>query len=627
MGGARRVPAAKVLAGCFAPRHTGGVLGFLRKLLAYVRPYRGRMALGILAGVGFGLCNAALMLVVKVVVDWVFPGSGAPSLEVQLAKAPAALRAVADRLLPMLPSSSTPSTAGIVVAVLTIPAVMLVRSCCAYLNYYLLHWVAVRAMMDLRTRLFGHLQGLSLAFFHNTSTGELISRISNDTMQLHRTVSNTLPVMVKSPIAIAALLIVLLSQQPKLTLIALVVTPLAAVPIAVCGRKVRKSTEAVQENLADLTDQMAEAFTGNRVVKAYNLEPVLLTKFRDTTARYIGQFMRIVRASEIPGVVMEFLGAVGVALLLLYVALVTRSTPGDFFQFVLGIFAMYQPIKELGRLPGQLQQARAATRRVFELLDITPTVREPAQPKPLAAAGAEIQFENIDFDYDSKPALRGVNLTVKPGQVVALVGASGAGKTTLTNLLLRFFDPQRGAVRIGGVDVRDVSLRDLRDQIALVTQETIFFNDTVRRNIELGRVGARNSEVEDAARHAHAHEFIAEKPQGYDTIIGERGVMLSGGQRQRLAIARAILKNAPILVLDEATNALDTESERHVQSALEDLMKGRTSICIAHRLVTIQRADLIVVMDQGRIVQAGTHAELMEQGGVYRKLHQLQFQA
>ena len=603
------------------------MLVFLRKLLAYARPYRGRMAMGIACGIGFGLCNAALMLVVKFVMDWVFPGASAAPLSEQLAKAPAFFRGLVDWLTPLLPQSGSATTTGIIVAVLTIPAVMLVRSTCAYLNLYLLQWVAVRALMDLRTDLFNHLQNLSAGFFHKTSTGELISRISNDTTQLQKTLSTTLPVMIKSPIAVAALLFVLLAQQPKLTLISLIVVPAAAIPIVIYGRKVRKGSEAIQQNFAELTSHMQEAFTGNRVVKAYNLEPIMLAKFRETTARYISQYMRVIRSIEIPGVLMEFLGAVGVSLLLLYVALVSRSTPGDFFQFVLGIFAMYQPIKEISRLPGQLQQARASTRRVFELLDVAPSVREPAQPKPLSAVGADIRFENIEFDYEEKPVLRGINLTVKSGQLVALVGASGAGKTTLTNLLLRFYDPQRGAVRIGATDVRDVSLRDLREQIALVTQETILFNDTIRRNIELGRAGARNGEVEDAARHAHAHEFIADKPQGYDTIIGERGVTLSGGQRQRLAIARAILKNAPILVLDEATSSLDTESERFVQEALEDLMKGRTTICIAHRLSTIQRADLIVVMDQGRIVQTGTHAELVEKEGVYRKLHQLQFQA
>jgi subfamily B ATP-binding cassette protein MsbA len=253
-------------------------------------------------------------------------------------------------------------------------------------------------------------------------------------------------------------------------------------------------------------------------------------------------------------------------------------------------------------------------------------VVEPAQPVPLRAASADIHFDHVDFDYGEKPVLHDIHLTAKTGQLVALVGSSGSGKTTITNLLLRFYDPQKGSVRIGDTDIRTVSLRDLRNQIAVVTQETVLFNDTIYQNIGLGSAGSSNGEIEAAARHAHAHGFIMEKERGYATVIGERGVQLSGGQRQRLAIARAILRNAPILILDEATSALDTESERAVQEALEELMRGRTTICIAHRLSTIQKADWIVVLDQGRIVESGKHAELMARGGLYRKLHELQFQ-
>jgi len=287
---------------------------------------------------------------------------------------------------------------------------------------------------------------------------------------------------------------------------------------------------------------------------------------------------------------------------------------------------IYPPIKALIRLHNQLHQARAASERVFELLAAKNSVPEPAEPKMLHASNADIVFENLDFNYGEKPVLRNINLAVKAGRLVALVGASGSGKTTLANLLLRFYDPVRGAVKIGGVDLRDVSTRDLRNQIALVTQETILFNDSIRRNIELGRPGATHEEIMSAARHAHASDFITEKPEGYDSRIGERGVNVSGGQRQRIAIARAILKDAPILVLDEATSALDTESERAVQTALDELMKGRTTICIAHRLSTILHADVIVVLDEGRIVETGTHAELIQRGGIYRKLYELQFQ-
>jgi len=289
------------------------------------------------------------------------------------------------------------------------------------------------------------------------------------------------------------------------------------------------------------------------------------------------------------------------------------------------VVLIYPPVKSLTRLHNQIHQARAASERVFELLAMKNSIPEPVAPKMLHADQADLVFENVDFNFGDKPVLRNINLKVKAGQMVALVGASGSGKTTMANLLLRFYDPLRGAVKIGGVDLREVRTADLRNQIAVVAQETILFNDTIRRNIELGRLGAREDEVVMAATHAHALEFIAQKPQGLDTIVGEKGVSLSGGQRQRLAIARAVLKNAPILVLDEATSALDTESERAVQAALDELMKDRTTFCIAHRLSTILHADVIVVLDQGRIVEQGRHDELVNRGGIYQKLYDLQF--
>jgi subfamily B ATP-binding cassette protein MsbA len=373
---------------------------------------------------------------------------------------------------------------------------------------------------------------------------------------------------------------------------------------------------------------MHESFTGNRVIKAYNLENTVIDQFKATTQKYVGQLMRVIRSNEIPSQLMELFGAMGIALVFLYVLhLPKEQRPGseDFIAFVTAIVLMYPPIKALTRLHNQIHQARAASERVFELLATKNTIPEPAAPKMLHADQADIEFQNLDFNYGEKPVLRNINLTVKAGQMVALVGASGSGKTTLANLLLRFYDPTRGTVKIGGVDVREVTTRDLRNQIAVVAQENILFNDTIRRNIELGRLGATSEEIAAAARHAHADEFILQKQDGFDTIVGEKGGSLSGGQRQRLAIARAVLKNAPILVLDEATSALDTESERAVQSALDELMVGRTTICIAHRLSTILHADLIVVLDQGKIVEQGRHDELIQRGGFYQKLHALQF--
>jgi subfamily B ATP-binding cassette protein MsbA len=373
---------------------------------------------------------------------------------------------------------------------------------------------------------------------------------------------------------------------------------------------------------------MHEGLTGARVVKAYNLEDIVVDDFQARQQHFYGRYMRMVRAGEIPGPLIEFFGSVGVALLLTKIA-VSRAggTTAGFIGFVGALQFIYTKIKVVVRIYNQMVQGQAASKRVFELLDTETDLPEPKHPKPLNAADASIEFENISFAYDGTQLFDKFNLTVRPGQLVALVGQSGSGKTTLTNLLLRFYDPQGGAVKIGGVDIRDINSKDLRAQIAVVTQETILFNETVRRNIELGRPGASLDEIKTAAKHAHAAEFIEkkEKEGGYDMVIGEKGNTLSGGQKQRLAIARAILKDAPILILDEATSALDTESERAVQAALDELMEGRTTICIAHRLSTVQHADVIVVMDQGRIVEKGTHKELLEQGGLYQKLYQMQF--
>ena len=517
---------------------------------------------------------------------------------------------------------------AVIALVATIPAIIFLRGLFSYLNIYFLQWTSIRAITDLRIRLFEHLINLSAGFFNLTNTGELMSRIISDTNALQGIISNATAVIVKDPATLIGLLTYLLYKQPKLTLISMIVMPLCVIPIVVYGRKTRRSAGNLQTHTAELSAVMVESFTGNRVIKAYNLEGTVTEQFRAVAKKLIGHYMRIVRAMETPGPLMEFFGAAGVGLVFLYLAFQTgsRTSYADFLGLLLAIFSMYRPFKNLARLHNTLEQARSASERVFELLATKSTIPEPAQPKPLKAAGADIEFSGIEFSFGEKGVLHNINLTVKAGQFVGLVGATGSGKTTIGNLLLRFYDPQTGAVRIGGVDIRDVSSRDLRNHIAVVTQDTILFNDTIRRNIGLGRPGASDVEIEAAAKHAHAHEFIVQKPEGYDTLIGEKGVLLSGGQKQRIAIARAILRNAPILILDEATSALDPEVERIVQTALEELMQGRTTICIAHRLSTIQKADVIVVLDQGRIVEMATHDKLLKQGGVYKRLYELQFQ-
>jgi subfamily B ATP-binding cassette protein MsbA len=605
------------------------MIAFLRKLWELVRPYRARLFLGVFTGILAGLMSPVMIIVISLVASVMFPAANQKPVEEKWSALPAfAVQWIHDARVG-LESGLHQHRGALILFVALIPLVMLLRGIVTYLNTYFLQWAAIRAVNGLRVKLFAHLMDLSAGFFSQNRSGELISRIMSDTQALQNIFSNATSVIVRDPVTLVSIMAVLLwrPETRTMTLISLVVLPVCIIPLSIFSKKVRRSSGELQKQNAGLVQVMAEAFTGHRVVKAYNLEAVVTEEFSATAGRSTGNYMRIVRANEITSPIIDLLGATGVALALIYMNSSPGSRPatGDFTQLVMSIFLMYPPMKNLTRLQNQVVQARAASERVFELLATKNSVPEPAAPKMLHASRADIEFQNLDFNYGEKPVLRNINLTVKAGQLVALVGSSGSGKTTLANLLLRFYDPARGAVKIGGVDLRDVATRDVRNQIAVVAQENILFNDTIRRNIEVGRLGATQEEIAAAARHAYAFDFIEQKPQGFDTVIGEKGVSLSGGQRQRLAIARAVLKNAPILILDEATSALDTESERAVQAALDELMKGRTTICIAHRLSTILHADLIVVLDQGRIVETGTHDELVRRAGTYQKLYELQF--
>ena len=603
------------------------MIEFLHRLLSLAKPYRVRLVLGIVFGFLSGLAEPLLVLIIPLVGLVVFTGAGANSAADVLKNLSPRVQTIANTIASWFSQSESSSAATIkILVILLVPFVFILRGLLSYLNVYCLQWVAIRAITDLRTRLFAHLQNLSVGFFVQSRTGDLMSRINSDTSALQNAITAPLAVVVKDPVTVIGMVIGLfLFVDAKLTLIAMLVFPVSLIPIIIYSRKVRKSSAVIQDSYSELSTVMHESFTGNRIIKAYNLEEKAVQQFKDVSQRFISHRMRVVRSEEIPGPLIEFFASIGVALLFIYFAFQPSSHAVKFIQFAIGVFVAYRPIKNIVRLQSQLQQARAASQRVFDLLAMENSVREPAQPVLLHAAGAAVCFDNVCFSYGDKEVLKDIQLTVPAGRMVALVGASGSGKTTLSNLLLRFYDPTRGAIRIGDVDIREVTTRELRSQIAVVTQEIILFNDTVSRNIELGRPGATQEEIIAAARHANAHEFIMENPKGYDTMIGEKGVMFSGGQRQRLAIARAVLRNAPILILDEATSALDTESERAVQAALEKLMQGRTTICIAHRLSTILHADLIVVLDRGRIVETGKHDDLVKHGGVYQKLYELQF--
>jgi subfamily B ATP-binding cassette protein MsbA len=599
---------------------------FLRKIWELARPYKVRLFLGVLTGIISGLVGPLMIATAMFVYAAVFPSANTTA-SLPLKHLPQFLQNWFANVRDGLADGLHTHPGAVYALIALIPFISLLRGVTGYLNVYFLQWVGTRAVADLRTKLFGHLLEMSAGFYTENATGKLVSRVMNDTQALQTILTNVTSVIVRDPIALISTLVFLFVQQPKLTLIALIVLPVCVIPIAVYSRKIRRSSREAQTQSAELVQTMTEGFTGHRVIKAYNLEKMMAEKFRETTRRSISLLMRMTRASEIPSIVIEFLGACGLALMIAYLVRPGNghAQPTDFLQLIGSLVYLYGPLKNLTKLQNQIVQARAATERVFEMLATKNSVPEPVQPKMLHAASADIRFENVSFNYGEKAVLQNINLDVKAGQLVAFVGKTGSGKTTLANLLLRFYDPANGAIKIGGVDIREFSTRDLRNQMAVVAQENILFNDTIRRNIELGRPGATNDEIIAAAKHAHAYEFIAQKKDGFDTVIGEKGVTLSGGQRQRLAIARAVLKNAPILVLDEATSALDTESERAVQSALDALMKGRTTFCIAHRLSTILHADVIVVLDQGRIVEQGSHEQLIQLSGVYHKLYELQF--
>lgn len=584
-----------------------------------------RLFLGVLAGIVNGFTQPLLIATIMFVYTVIFPSvdeTGTPQMPVKNLPHFAQEWFTNARHALETGVHAHPWTIALLIA--AIPLVMLLRGLSNYLNIYLLQWVASRAIADLRAKLFRHLLDLSAGFYNQNSSGQLISRTISDTGALSVILSGATSVAVTAPVTLITTLGFLLVEQTRMTIITMIVMPACLIPITIFNRKIRRHSKEIQSQSAVLTQTMAEAFTGYRIVKAYNLEDIVTADFQNTTRKSVGLYMRVVRASNITGPLIEFFGSLGVALLLAYLVLRPEGhpKPADLLQLILSVFIMYAPLKSLNNLYNWITQGRAASERVFELLETKSTVPEPTQPKALNASNVDIVFDDVSFNYGEKQVLQNVNLTVKSGKLVALVGESGSGKTTLANLLLRFYDPLQGAIKIGGTDIREVSTRDLRNQIAVVSQEVILFNETIRRNIELGRPGASNEEIIAAARHAHAYDFIMEKPNGFDARIGEKGIMLSGGQRQRIAIARAVLRNAPILVLDEATSALDNESERIVQATLDELMKERTTLCIAHRLSTIMHADLIVVFEQGKIVETGGHAELIQRGGVYQKLYE-----
>jgi len=498
-----------------------------------------------------------------------------------------------------------------------------------YIYNFLLEQVGLSVIKDLRAMVFSHIHVQPLSFFHSYPTGTLISRVISDVTLMQQAVSSCLVGILRDFFSVVVLLGVVFYLNWRLALFCFAVLPFAALPIIKFGKIFRRLSTRAQEETAQVSNMLYETITGNRIVKAFNMEEYEVKRYNDQLNTLYDITVQNAKFRCLQHPLMEFIGGVAIALFIWFggkLVINGSMTPGEFFALMTSLIVAYDPIKRIGKVNSALQQGIAAATRVFAILDIEPSIASRANSVPLPSFENGIEFKGVHFLYDDKTtAVSDINLYVPVGQNLAIVGPSGGGKTTLTNLIPRFLDVSAGQIAIDGVDIRDVTLKSLRDYIAMVTQQTILFNDTVKNNIAYGSLDSSEEEIERAAKAAHALTFIRELPKGFDTIIGEGGARLSGGERQRISIARALLKNAPILILDEATSALDTESEREVQGALDNLMKNRTTFVIAHRLSTIKNADRIIVIKNGHIVEDGTHQDLLAQHGEYELLYNMQY--
>jgi subfamily B ATP-binding cassette protein MsbA len=569
------------------------------RLLAYLRPYVWPYFIGaMVCMILFGGTNGVMPFLVRYIFDDIFTARN-------------------QAMLQALP--------------LVIIAVFVFRGVCGFASSYLSDYVSNRVINDLRDDLNGHIQDLSLSFFNENATGTVLSRVTSDVYVVGNSVTGSVASVLKDGVSLIVLICVAFYQDWMLALIAFVVFPASVLPLVRLSKRTRAYARRLQGSLAVLTALLQETIQGNRVVKAFGMEDYEKRRFADENFGLFRMAVRVARIRAFITPMLEILAAFGIAGVVWYggySVVVGGRSQGAFLAFLTAVFLLYDPFKSLGKTNGQVQQGLAAADRVFELLDTRSDVIDRPGAPALRGFHRAIEFDGVTFRYQAEPVLRDIRLTIGRGEVVALVGPSGGGKSTLADLLLRFYDVNAGAIRIDGTDIREVTQASLRAQMALVTQHTFLFNDSVKNNIAYGSPAAQSMDaIVAAAKAANAHEFIVELPHGYDTMIGELGLRLSGGQRQRLAIARALVKNAPILVLDEATSALDNESERLVQQALEVLMRGRTTLVIAHRLSTIRNADRIVVLVRGEIVEQGTHEQLLARNGDYRKLHDLQFTA
>lgn len=568
-----------------------------QRLLTYSKPYWWRIVIAILATLGVAGLDGAIAYLVEPVLKKIFTEKDT----------------VIFLLLPL----------GIVL-------LFLVRGICRFTYEYFLGTAGQLAIQAIRDDLYRKNMTLSLGFFHRHRSGALMSRVLNDVNTMQEGVANVITGVMREGVTALALLGVVFYRNWQLAILAFLAIPLTVYPARTIGKRIKRLSGRSLEKLGDISKILQETFSGIKVIKAFGLEPRVVAEFNAVNREFYGFVRRTIKYTSLSSPVMEVITSLGIAAVIWFGGtLVMRGamTAPEFFSFIAAMVMLYTPVRKLLSSYNVLQRSLGAAERVFEILDEEPEIRDLPTAVALDTAQGEVRFEGVSFSYQDEYVVRNINLEARKGEVVALVGPSGSGKTTLVSLITRFYDVSEGKVLIDGIDVRSIRTRDLLRQISLVDQETTLFNDTVANNIRFGRPDATDEEVEAVARAAFAHDFIMEMPQGYATCIGDRGVRLSGGQRQRICIARAILKDSPILILDEATSALDTESEQMVQQAINNLMANRTTFVIAHRLSTILHADRIVVLEKGEIVEQGTHRQLLDAGGLYRKLYEMQFDA
>ncbi len=598
-----------------------------KKLWPYVAKYKTRFFLSIAAGGGSAILTAGQAQVIRLVTHQAFrEGSTTAAAKGSVAShgyfMDINFHDFADAWVP----KPVPILSHVLLISALLPLVIIARSTCDYLENYYMTWVSLKVLHDLRIKIFHHILGQSLEFFNKSKIGSLISRVSNDTRSAQLAITAVTDDIVTQPLTVIAVIFNMVITDWRFTIYSLCFLPLCMLPIIFFGAKVRKIGRADETSNAELMVILHEALAGIRLVKSLCREPFEQERFVEASNQMVKISLEVRNAMGIVGPLIEGVAALGIMMALIYVYYAHMAF--SVFVTMLGsLFLLYAPIKKLSKVHVSIQKALGATTKIFELLDVKPTVLDAPDAVSLQNCKGAITFTDVTFRYNviKPPALRGVTLKIEPGKSYALVGASGAGKSTMFSMLLRFYDPGIGAITLDGHDLRSITQHSLRQSIGMVSQDTFLFHETIMDNIRYGRLDATDEEIYEAARQAFAHDFILAQPQGYHTMIGDKGCNISGGQQQRLAIARALLKNAPVLLLDEATSALDSESEHEIQAALERLSAGRTVIAIAHRLSTILKSDQIVVMDQGQIKEVGRHEELLENSVLYRRLYDLQF--